>query len=584
MRIRSGQAGATFDFNRTRLLGERKMVICKQRDFGKALRSKLKRLGHSSLIFTIAAVLTAQSLPVRAEVSDAEFAKVANEVAELKAQIKTLKSNVAQARSDAHKARVISAKRRNFVSAPATASAAPYNIPVADTTDKQSFLGRWLPNAKDPLPDHLSYMGVTFWGDVDVGFAAQTAGNPLSGLYWGLNYQPILSAPAALNRPIYSLAPNALSQSGIGIKVNENLWYGFAAVGAFDTGFDPLTGELDDACKTLIANNGRAIAQQSVYSDGSRCGQILNGNAYGGISHPVYGKLTFGRQATLATTMFDYDPMEGSFALSMIGWVTSMAGGQGVSGAGRWDNSVKYTNQYGPIHGGVMYAEGGDGSALHGYGIAGDLGATWKGFSIDGIYSVQTDGLVNSIFGAGACGGIGQPSCNTLKSTAVNTRGLVILGKYVYEFGPHNRLTFYGGFDQVKYTNPTNPQYAGESTGGGYIIGAVNNTAYAFGDKLRQIFWGGAKYETGPWAFALAYYRMNQPYYATSATSKPCSNTSASNCAGTSNTVSGLIDYTIDKHFDVYTGVVWNNYDGGFANGANVTSATTSITGVRLRF
>ena len=44
---------------------------------------------------------------------------------------------------------------------------------------------------KDPLPDTLSYHGVTFYGTVDVGYAYQDHGYAYSPyFYTGMNYAP----------------------------------------------------------------------------------------------------------------------------------------------------------------------------------------------------------------------------------------------------------------------------------------------------------------------------------------------------------------------------------------------------------
>ena len=55
--------------------------------------------------------------------------------------------------------------------------------------------------------------------------------------------------------------------------------------------------------------------------DGSRCGQAFANAAYGGLSHPLYGTLTAGRQTTLVNDgMGAYDPMALSPAFSLIGY------------------------------------------------------------------------------------------------------------------------------------------------------------------------------------------------------------------------------------------------------------------------
>ncbi len=445
---------------------------------------------------------------------------------------------------------------------------------------------------KDPLPDTLSWNGVTFWGVVDVGFGYQTNGAPISsGGYWGLNYNAYADSPAGRG-PISSLTANAMQQSQVGIKIDEPLGDSWRAIGALDTGFNPLYGVLADGCSSLIANNGKAASQQTVNSDVSRCGQPFNGNAYGGVSNPTYGTLTFGRQLALASSnLVSYDPMESAFGFSLLGWSGSIAGGEGLSEGSRWDDAVKYAYDTGVFRAGAMYHMGAQDTAIHGNAYAGDVGFTWSGFSVDAVYTVETDGLNAGLFGVGACGTAGTPSCNTLKITATNTEGAGIAGKYVYNLGgggktgsPSSNLTFYAGYNHVRNSDPSNPVSVGDTTSNGYIVGAVNNTAYRYGDRLRDVEWVGAKYEVGPWSFKVAYYYLTQDFYKTSATGVYCSSDVSSNCAGTSNTVSGLIDYAVTKHFDVYGGVEWSNLTGGYANGYPVTALTTVTTGMRIKF
>ena len=46
--------------------------------------------------------------------------------------------------------------------------------------------------------------------------------------------------------------------SNVGIKIEEQIGYGFLAVGKLQTQFNPISGELGDACASLIRNNGTA--------------------------------------------------------------------------------------------------------------------------------------------------------------------------------------------------------------------------------------------------------------------------------------------------------------------------------------
>jgi predicted porin len=440
---------------------------------------------------------------------------------------------------------------------------------------------------KNPLPDTLTFAGITVWGVIDVAAAGQSAGTPYSNVYWGLNLLPVTAT--VQNKPQFALIPGPTAVSSIGIKIDEPLGGGWRAIGALDTGFDPLTGELDDACKSLQSANGQP-ATSLTFGDASRCGQFINGNAWGGVTHPTFGTLTFGRQNPLGAILFDYDALAGA-GLGMIGWLPSLAGSQGVSEAGKWDNSVKYRFDYGTLlHGQIMYSEGSAGSAIYGHGIGGNIGGTWNGFSIDAQYQLTVDGINNaSVFTT--CGTATTPSCSTLDGQAVNTTGIGIEAKYVYLFGadpadkaPHDKLTFYGGFEQITYSDPSSPLSAGITTVGGYVEGAINNTPYLYGNRVRQLAWGGVRYDTGPWTVELAYYYLNQPFRKTSPTSVFCNDASASNCAATSDDIAFMAYYAVNKYIDVYCGAAWNSYTGGLAAGEPVTQAVTGITGMRLKF
>jgi predicted porin len=470
----------------------------------------------------------------------------------------------------------------------AVAGPLPTGLVIPETTYKELTL---IPGTqfkvKNPLPDTLTFAGITVWGVVDIGVAAQSAGTPYSSVYWGLNLLPVTAI--VQNKPQYSLVPNATAVSSIGIKIDEPLFGGFRAIGALDTGFNPLTGELDDACKSLQSANGQPITSFT-FGDASRCGQLFNGNAWGGITHPVYGTLTFGRQNPLGAILFDYDALAGA-GLGMIGWLPSLAGSQGVSEAGKWDNSVKYRFDYGTLfHAQVMYSEGSQGTAIYGHGIGGNIGGSWRGFSIDAQYQQTVDGINNpNVFAT--CGTATTPSCSTLDGQAVNTTGMGIEAKYVYLFGadpadkaPHDKLTFYGGFEQITYSDPSFPLSTGIATVGGYIEGAINNTPYLYGNRIRQLGWGGVRYDTGPWSLELAYYRLIQPFRKTSPTSAYCNDASASNCAATSDDIAFMAYYAVNKYVDVYGGVAWNTFSGGLANGEPVTQAVTGLSGVRLKF
>ncbi len=110
-----------------------------------------------------------------------------------------------------------------------------------------------LKDAKDVVPDGpITWHGVTFYGTIDVGYAYSTNGLPASGAFYpGTNYT-IYGAKYAQGS-LSTLTNNALSQSNVGLKIEENIGYGFQGIGKLDTGFNPISGELADACASVYA-------------------------------------------------------------------------------------------------------------------------------------------------------------------------------------------------------------------------------------------------------------------------------------------------------------------------------------------
>jgi predicted porin len=478
-----------------------------------------------------------------------------------------------------------------------------------------------LGSLKDPLPDTITWKGVTVYGTIDVGYGYQTNGNANSGaLYTSQAYN--IYGNSLTQGSNSSLTNSALSQSFIGVKAEENIGLGLTAIFKLETGFNPISGEIADACASLVraatprANNVINGTNLTVpeFGDGSRCGQAINGEGYAGLSSAAYGTLKIGRQNSLdLDAMAIYDPMGLSYAMSLIGWSGGPGGGVGSTETARWDNSIKYTYQYGPVHASIMYADGEQDSSIHGSAIAGDIGASYRGFSVDAVYTNER-GAVNGLFGllpgltAGAVSGNNQ-----LYYWLSNNEAYSVMGKYTFDLGgccgykdggglkdapiEGAKLTFYGGYQHTDMTN-----YDGQPGGttiGGYQLSFLNNVLTS--TRTLETAWAGAKYETGPWTVAGAYYWLHQNNFteinllATSlitpggASTGGCAVNKAA-CSGDLNQVSFLVDYAFNKHFDVYGGVTYQDIGGGLAHSFlsndpyNATNNTTVVTGMRLKF
>ena len=433
---------------------------------------------------------------------------------------------------------------------------------------------------KDPLPEKLSFAGVTVYGTVDVGYAYQDHGYAASNsFYTGFNYAPndahVLGRQSAVMN-------NAMSQSFVGVKVEESIGAGFVALGKIESGFNPISGELADACKSILQNPTKSPALNA-YGDGGRCGQFLNGQAYAGLSNATYGTLTVGRHNSFLTDgVGTYDPNHGSYAFSMIGYSGSAAAGAGTTEDSRWDNSVKYLYQFGPAHAGVMYSAGGDGTSILGDAVGANVGASYKGLSVDAYYT-QEKGAVN-LTGANAVTPTGfNYNISNNEAYSVMAKYSMDLGGGFKDEGPTSKITFFGGYVHIDMSNPDHAQdYYGSTLGqgdhtlNGYSLIAADAHAGFNTDKIVQTAWAGATYETGAWSFTGAYYHLNQNNYnAASATDhRP---------GGNEDWVSGVVDYKFNKHFDVYTGVSWVDYTGAW-KGAGTSESVAVASGLRLKF
>jgi predicted porin len=461
------------------------------------------------------------------------------------------------------------------------------------------------PPFKDPLPDSLSWQGFTFYATVDFGYAYQTNGRPLGSVVSGLEFIPFTTTRNYTGQAISTIAHSGLEQSKAGLKFEREIGYNWALLADLGTGFNPLSGKLSDGCSSFIQNAGVPYAQQTSNADSGRCGQTFNGPAYGGFSNPAYGTLTVGRQNTFQLDgIAAYDPMALSYAFSLLGYSGTNAG-SGTTQSARWDNSAKYVYRYGPVHAGVMYSEGGDTTGMFGKGFGFNVGGSYRGFSLDGVYT-REHGAV------GLQSAVNDPlGTRTLAANISDNEGWSLLSKYTYAFAgardedPRAKLTFYGGYTHIDQSNPQNPVLFG-SAAGGYPLtlgpGLPDNDAFT-ADRILQYFWTGAKYELpSGWSFTGAYYHANQNSFV--ADHKPCvaGGASRTDCAGNFDQVSLLADYQITKHFDVYAGITYARVTNGLASGfpgtpgaiaslgppgtvgtATSVNTTSIMTGVRMK-
>lgn len=444
---------------------------------------------------------------------------------------------------------------------------------------------------KDPLPDSLSLAGVTLYATIDVGYAFQSNGVPLSAQYLGgLEYQAFTTT-RNFSGSQSTVAESGLEQSKIGLRVSEAINGDFTLIARTDTGFNPLSGQLVDGCGAIATNSGKAQGQQTANADSSRCGQAFNGVIWGGISHPLYGSLIIGRQNTLELdSLAQYDPQSLSYAFSFLGY-SGFNGGAGSTQGGRWDNSIRYTYQNGPAHVAVMYSNGGQDTGVLGKAYGVNLGAVVGALSVDAI-AQHEKGAVNlrSSF---------DDAANPLPSPGLaayisNDTSYNLMAKYTLDlaaFAQKAKLTVYGGYSHIQKAH------------GDYSVGnAQNDYPLSIGININSsaeysMEWLGAKYALpSGWSFTTGLYHISQNNWTIGLGPAGNGNIGCSGagllCSGVFNEASLVADYAINKHYDAYVGANYSDVTDGLANGFKGTptsgtsgseNQTTVMIGFRIR-
>jgi predicted porin len=437
----------------------------------------------------------------------------------------------------------------------------------------------------------LTWHGITLYGAYDVGVGWVSHGLPENAT----NYE----GESLVNRNGYQhrflIAPNNLSQTGFGIRGKEEFMPGWSVVFNASTGVNPQSGQLANASVTDIANNGLPRSSYSIAIDGARAGQPFNDEYYLGISSSYLGTLTFGRQRALGTdAMLLYDPAGGSYAFSYIGYNGTMAGG-GDTEDTRWDDALKYRLSHGPAHFGAMYKFA-DGSAgcysasstwtaatcrpekAHNNAYGFDLGGDYRKFSADVVYQryneavsvlnpllgpqsptqpyqSTTDSInTNPVTGANLIG-----TTNTVYGIVTDNRAIMVAAKYAWD-----PFKFFGGYEYIRQTNPSNPLGVGALDQGGYLMSGVEDNNLD-SPKHVQIWWTGVKYALDSRTdITLSWYHQLQNDFRVPSTCSPEAGFRAS-CAGTLNEWSLYTDHHFTKRFDGFAGIAYSYVSGGLA-------------------
>ena len=438
----------------------------------------------------------------------------------------------------------------------------------------------------------LTWHGITLFGAYDIGVGWVSHGLPENAY----NYEGESLVNRNGNHSQFLIAPNNLSQTGLGIKAKEEFVQGWSVVFNASTGINPQSGQFANMAATNTGNAGLPRGSYSFAGDGARAGQTFNDEFYGGLSSAYLGTLTFGRQRALGTdAMLAYDPASGAYSFSFIGYNGLMAGG-GDTQDTRWDEAVKYRVTWDPVHFGAMYkfvdGSGGCYSASsawtaatctpeepHNSAYAFDLGGDIGKFAADVVYQRvnQAISVLNPLLGPGSLSAPYQSTTNSINTNPING-GVNVIGTSNTEYGivtdntaimvaakyTWDPFRFYGGYEHIRQNNPSNPLGVGATAQGGYLLSGVEDNNLD-STKVVQVAWTGVKYAfDSKTAITLSYYREWQNDFRIPSTCSPAAGFRSS-CSGTLNEVSLYMDYHFTKRFDAYVGIAYSDVSGGLA-------------------
>ena len=407
------------------------------------------------------------------------------------------------------------------------------------------------------------------------------------------------------NGSYFGAGPNQMSTSFIGLKGKQEIADNLYAVFNLQTLFYPNTGMNQNGMGSITQNNGLGAAPflqtANSYGDSSKGGQMFNNAAYFGISSPVYGTFTMGRQSALSSDMItNYDPLAGAGALSMI-TNEGISGGGGVTENRIWDNSYEYRVNIGPVRLAGEVAIRNGGNSTQGNAFQGDIGFDYMGLSMDfnggkifdalssSPLSAAQAGLINAAGTTLFCSGVcrGTVSDNTVFEIAAR-----------YTIGPWK---LFGGYEwiqfQIRTTRSTSSQLLKAATTSAPLITTL--TSPPGSSRCSGLVCDMRSRKdldiTG------AYYGYRQNGYLTSGaaagslinvvggpnggvTGGACNTSVSAGCSGTMDAASVAIDWRFARHFDFYAGVMYSQKTGGLANGYNLTATNMSAAGTYNTF
>jgi predicted porin len=405
------------------------------------------------------------------------------------------------------------------------------------------------------------------------------------------------SAPVNVSRQS-NFINGGMQDSRFGLKGGIDLFGAgdtkFKVIYQLEAGFNPLNGSLNDATKALAANSTGNCATAktcTVYADSSLNGDLFARQAWAGIDAGYLGKVTYGIQYNpFYEITGKYDPNQKSDSFSPLGESGAIGGGGGISENARMKNSLKYANSFdvpavlgekAKLNVAGMYQFGNDVDTDHGRGYALQAGYETSMIGFQVAYNNFTDTVKADV---------GTAAATPVKFGLYNSDATLVALK----FTPTKEVNFSGGYQWITLNKPDDTSlgygsifgYTPTTTGG--VVGADwgNNSSKSVsasnGDKQDIDFWWvGGEYNFGERFKALDGLTLSAAYYKTD-----YGTMTSANKDWYIDTETAILDYKLNKRFDIYGAATWNQFRGNYVNAANMLYKDIDAygLGVRMKF
>jgi len=302
----------------------------------------------------------------------------------------------------------------------------------------------------------------------------------------------------------------ALQGSRLGFKGEEDLGGGTSALFKLEMGFN--------------SNDGSSDQQ----------GQLFGRQAYVGLKNNTFGEIDVGRQYGVAFTALDgFDPV-GMGNMPENQWQLFLMGV-------RFDNTVKYSNDWGPVHAEVQYSLGGQAGSL-------EIGAT-KGLELE---------YANGPFSVGL---VGQQSIDA-NSHKLNLAGI---GSSYNIDATTLYLNYFNSKRDAGFAKAANN--SGGALANTSLIGNAENTL----QRTDDVITAGMQYKSSPALVYTVGYMVDA-----------VKNESSSGNDGRIATSYALVNYYFSKRTDIYFGIDYTKVSGGEIDNGTQTNTLLHFAGAPL--